>query len=220
MKENDLIAALTALPLFAHTTPTLLSEWTRTNALKIEDLPSGTRADHPGVRELGVLLKGHVEIQSADSGRTVILHEMTAPSIFGAAALFCEKDIPMSRIEVKGDARILYVPAEAVTALLDEDKDFRRAYLTFLSERVRFLNRKIRCFTAGSAERRLALWLVSEESDRILLPASVTALSDMLDIGRASLYRALDKLESEGLIRRNGKEIFVLSQENILKKYQ
>ena len=92
--------------------------------------------------------------------------------------------------------------------------------LSFLAGRVCFLNRKIQCFTAGSAERRLALWLLSEEEEVITLPSSLTTLSDMLDIGRASLYRALDKLEGDGLIRRNGREITLLSQENILKKYQ
>ena len=220
MNGNELISALTALPLFEYTDHALLASWIKTHALTAQNVASGTRADHPGVRELGVLLQGRAEIQSADSGRCVILREMQAPGIFGAAALFCAGEVPMSRIETKSDARILYIPWEAVTALLDADSAFRRAYLTFLSERVRFLNRKILCFTAGSAERRLALWLCSEESDRILLPASLTALSDMLDIGRASLYRALDKLEGEGLIRRQGKEIFVISQDEILRKYQ
>ena len=41
----------------------------------------------------------------------------------------------------------------------------------------------------------------------------------MLDIGRASLYRALDKLEAEGFIRRAGREITVVSQDAILQKY-
>ena len=71
-----------------------------------------------------------------------------------------------------------------------------------------------------SAERRLALWLISEESNTVTLPASLSAFSDMLDIGRASLYRALDKLEGEGLIRREGRKITVISQDEILKKYQ
>jgi CRP-like cAMP-binding protein len=89
-----------------------------------------------------------------------------------------------------------------------------------LAGRVRFLNRKIQCFTAGSAERRLALWLLSEEEEVITLPSSLTTLSDMLDIGRASLYRALDKLENSGLISREGRNIALLSPDEILKKYQ
>ena len=104
--------------------------------------------------------------------------------------------------------------------LLAQDEGFRDAYLVLLSDRVRFLNRKIQCFTAGSAERKLALWLISEDQKSIVLPSAIASLADMLDLGRASLYRALDKLEDEGLISRSGRTITVISQERILQKYQ
>ncbi|MBE6703171.1 MAG: Crp/Fnr family transcriptional regulator [Ruminococcaceae bacterium] len=220
MIPTELAKTLAALPLFAKTDPVVLSTWLEKHRLPVLNLENGARIDHMNARELGILLSGRAQIQSADNGRSVILRELSAPGIFGAAALFCDGDIPMSRIEAKSDTAVLYIPLEAVNALLDTDTGFRNAYLTFLSNRVRFLNRKILCFTAGSAERRLALWLVSEENEKILLPASLTALADMLDIGRASLYRAFDKLESERLIRRHGREILVVSQEEILKKYQ
>ena len=49
---------------------------------------------------------------------------------------------------------------------------------------------------------------------------SLTALAKALDIGRASLYRALDKLENEGTILRDGRRITVLSTDDLLKQYQ
>ena len=218
--HTEQIHLLSGLPLFAKTPETVLQQWFDIHPPKSVCLLTGQRLDAEDGRYLGVLLEGHAEIQSADSGRNVILRALSAPGIFGAASLFSPEPVPMSRIEAKSSCRVLYFSLEAVRALLALDEGFRDAYLAFLAGRVHFLNRKILCFTAGSAERRLALWLACEEGQHITLPASLTALADMLDIGRASLYRALDKLEGEGLIRRNGREINVLSQDEILRKYQ
>ncbi|MBQ9098885.1 MAG: Crp/Fnr family transcriptional regulator [Clostridia bacterium] len=216
----DLAKSLSSLPLFSKTSPETLTVWLQDCNAEVTRVATGESMDREHQRTLGILLDGKAEIQSADSGRNVILRTLCAPGVFGAAALFCREDAPLSRIEAKSPCLVLYLTTEDVRILLSRDEPFRDAYLTFLAERVRFLNRKILCFTAGSAERRLALWLISEESNNITLPASLTALADTLDIGRASLYRAMDRLEEEGLIRRCGREITVISQENILKKYQ
>ena len=220
MNHAELAMRLKELPLFTKTESAVLAQWLTAFPPACRDVRTGERADREGERLLGVLLEGRLEIQSSDHGRSVILRELRAPGVFGAAALFCEDEAPFSSISAKTASRVLWITPDAVRALLAEDAPFREAYLAFLAGRVRFLNRKIRCFTAGSAERRLALWLVSEEGESVMLPDSMTALSDMLDIGRASLYRALDKLMAEGLILREGKKITVISQENILKKYQ
>lgn len=169
---------------------------------------------------LCVLLSGRAHILSGDSGRTVILRTLGPVDVFGAARLFCRDAEPFSRIEALSECRIWSIPAAEVRELIHKNPVFCDNYLTFLSERVRFLNCKIRGFTAGSAERRLALWLAAEEHDDIILPASLSALSDMLDIGRASLYRAFDRLTADGLIVKNGREITVLDRDSLLNKYQ
>lgn len=220
MNPSAFAEQLFELSLFSKTKKPALEKWLTAFPPTECIVCAAERVDRPGERLLGVLLEGRLEIQSSDHGRSVILRELRAPGIFGAAALFCEEEAPFSSIHAKCSSRILWISLEAVRALLAEDAPFREAYLTFLAGRVRFLNRKIRCFTAGSAERRLAMWLLSEEGESVTLPASMTALADMLDIGRASLYRALDKLVEDGLILRDGRQITVLSQENILKKYQ
>ena len=221
MNHHDQTARLLrTLPLFAKTEQEALAAWLASSNATEQTVPTGQSLDRSGQKHLGILLEGQAEIQSADSGRSVVLRTLRAPGIFGAASLFCNDPLPLSHIEARTACRVLYLPLAAVRLLLAEDDGFREAYLAFLAGRVCFLNRKIQCFTAGSAERRLALWLLSEESTTFTLPTSLSTLADMLDIGRASLYRALDKLESEGLILRNGREITVKAPDEILKKYQ
>lgn len=219
MNDSDRAERLLSLPLFSKTDATVLRDWLRRYPCAEITLHTGDSATAQSERALGVLLDGRLEIQSSDHGRCVILRELCAPGIFGAAALFCEDAAPLSHVKAKSRCTLLYIPLEAVRALLAEDAPFRESYLAFLAGRVRFLNRKIRCFTAGSAERRLALWLAAEE-EAVPIPTSMSALADMLDIGRASLYRALERLEGEGLIRKDGRSVTVLSQEELFKKYQ
>ena len=215
----DIARQLSGLPLFAKTDKKALADWLAALPCSPVTYAAGDIIEENG-RRLGLLLAGKASIHSADCSRSVVLRAMHAPGIFGAASLFCEIDTPLSRIEASTACTVLWPDLDAVRALMALDDGFRDAYLAFLAGRVRFLNQKILCFTAGSAERRLALWLCSEEGDTVTLPSSLAAFADMLDIGRASLYRALDKLEGEGLIRREGRTISVISQDELLRKYQ
>ena len=216
----EYVNILSSLPLFKNTEGTVLLRWLAEHVPTPVEVKNGEDVSTNVQRCLGILLHGQLEIHSADNEKNVILRTLNAPAVFGAASLFCEGELPFSQIKTKSACSLLFVPLQAVQTLLARDTDFRNAYLTFLSERVRFLNRKIQCFTAGSAERKLALWLISEDQKTIVLPSAISSLADMLDLGRASLYRALDKLEGEGLISRSGRTITVISQEKILEKYQ
>ena len=213
------LSKMLALPLFAgvddRRLQTLIQQYPPV-AVAAGPMPEWT---YDGTH-LSVLLSGRAHILSGDSGRTVLLRTLGPVDVFGAARLFCRDAEPFSRMEALTACRVLALPAEAVRAWIHDDPAFCDNYLAFLSQRVRFLNRKICGFTAGSAERRLALWLAAEEQDDVVLPASLCALSDMLDIGRASLYRAFDRLTADGLIEKNGREIKITDRPALLQKYQ
>ena len=74
--------------------------------------------------------------------------------------------------------------------------------------------------TAGSAERRVALFLFSFGKDTVELDASLSSLSDLLNIGRASLYRALDTLIADGYIQKEGRTIHLLDADAMIQNYQ
>ena len=88
-------------------------------------------------------------------------------------------------------------------ALLTGTPAFALNYVAFLSDRIRFLNRRLACLGAGSAARRLAAWLdasIPDGAAEYELPLSLSRLPDALGVSRASLYRALDELEAAGHI--------------------
>ena len=126
----------------------------------------------------------------------------------------------MSKIYADGACRCIFFSQESISRLLEQSDVFRRNYICFLSNRIRFLNRKISYLTAGSAERRLALYLLSFEKREVELEDSISSLSDLLNLGRASLYRAFDKLCEDGHLIKDGKKLTVLNPKAMLSAYQ
>jgi DNA-binding MarR family transcriptional regulator len=97
-------------------------------------------------------------------------------------------------------------------------------FLEFLSGKIRFLNRKIVTLTAGSAERRLAYFLDTSipegKDDTAEITVQMNSLCEMLNLGRASLYRAADRLCEEGFIERIGKTIRIINRKGMMDKYR
>ncbi len=166
---------------------------------------------------VGILLSGRGVIYSSDTGRRTILRFISPGSIVGVAGLFAANP-PETRIEACGDGRseMFFIGREAFEELLaiEQSGTFRRNLIEFLADKVSFLNSKIDTVTAGSAERKLAIFIKNSPIDadgRIEIGMSMTALAHALDIGRASLYRAFESLEKADAIKRDGNIIILLS---------
>ena len=220
MENKEILSFLQKAPLFKDADPALLEKTLHSKSFRVQTAVAGERIGADACRLLFLVLEGRVQIRSTDGERGVILRTACKGEVLGAASLFLKQTPPLSYIEALDSCTVLLIESSAVLELMHADSGFLDAFLSFLAGRVRFLNQKIRCFTAGSAQRRLALWLVAEEREHITLPTSLSALAETLDIGRASLYRALDTLEAEGMICRHGREIQVVSRDRILEKYQ
>jgi CRP-like cAMP-binding protein len=166
-------------------------------------------------KSLGIVLSGRAEVQAVGAGHTVVLNRLDSPCLFGAAGLFQEEDGYVTRIIALSDAKILFIPQDLLTDFMRRDFKLAENYLAFLSQRIRFLNRKISGFTQSGAEAKLARYLLDIASgqggDIVRLPASIKHISSVLNLGRASLYRALLALSDFGYISREGKTIRLLS---------
>lgn len=167
----------------------------------------------------GIILTGDATATTTDDSKNTLLRFLKAGDFFGIANLFTNEDY-VSSIRAKKRCRVFFFTEDAIRDLLETDKTFLYNYLGFLSGRICYLNRKIRYLTAGSAERRLALYLSSFNTDTIELDASLSSLSELLDIGRASLYRAFDTLTADGYIEKDGRTIRLINPEAMIQGYQ
>ena len=109
----------------------------------------------------------------------------------------------MSRVVSKTKSEILFIAEERMTDYLLSDKDLNMSYITFLTEKIRFLNRKITTFTTPTTESALVKYLSNQKEDELTIVAA--KLSKQLNIGRSSLYRAILELQKKNIIEyKNG----------------
>ena len=159
---------------------------------------------------LGIMLRGRAEALAAAREQTV-LAAFGPGNTFGAAALFGGAGY-VSRIRAVAGSEVLFLPETLLRQWLERCPQMAVNYIAFLSGRVRFLNGKIAILTQDSAQNRLYRWLLANCDGEGRLPEklSMTKLAATLSMGRTSLYRALEELETAGWIVRKGKRIEVL----------
>jgi len=222
MKKEAIVTQLQASPLFHGISSEsilslLASPKTATQTFKAGDLiysPESTE------KLLGVFLSGNAAAYSVDSQNGVLLRSFAKNDMFGLATLFGSRNRYVSIITAKNACRVIFFSAEDIRPLLDEPT-FSMNYIRCLSDKICYLNTKISCFTAGSPERKLAYFLcLQSPANSFSLSISANALSEMLNIGRASLYRAFDKFTEDGFIKKEGKTITLIDRNAMMDFYK
>lgn len=157
---------------------------------------------------LCLIYKGEARVKK---GETVISH-LKQGDIFGAAFLYGENRLFLNEVSALTDLKVIVIDKEGVDLIISFDKNAALNYIIYLSERVTFLNSKIEGYTKPSAGEKLMLYLEKhccENGDECFISVSMTELSSVLGISRASLYRVMADLENSGKIKRNGKKIYL-----------
>lgn len=161
-------------------------------------------------RCLGILLEGEIQVSKG----ALIISVLRPGALFGAAALFNDRPDYATTLTARTACSVLLLPQALVEELMARFPEVGRSYVYYLSGRIRFLNEKIETLSAGSAERRLAQYLLERQAgERVEPECSATGLARRLNVSRASLYRAFDALEALHAIRREGRSVQILDQE-------
>ena len=152
-------------------------------------------------RALGVLLSGRAEAVSAAQTKTV-LSAFAPGAVFGAAALFGMEGDYVSRIRAVTDCSVCFLPEELLERTFLRYPRTAVNYIAFLSSRVRLLNGKIAVLSQSGAAGRLYRYLAenADEAGRICGPIHMTRLAGSLNMGRTSLYRAMEQLKAKKLV--------------------
>ena len=222
--NNSTLDLLLSLPLFTGADREKLSKSIEGGCFTCRCYRSGELIYAPNVEEKRIIIfrSGEASVYSADESRSVLLRTVTAGKTVGVANLFSSEKF-VSRIIADKKSETVEITATDFKRLFANDSEILYNYISFLSNKICYLNKKIVYLTAGSAERRLAFFLDAHASevgsDSFPLPVPMNSLAEMLNLGRASLYRAADKLEADGFLKRDGKNITLVSKEQMLTKY-
>ncbi len=212
--KKDNLKALTECPLLTGCDPQAIYEEMKRagayeEAFSQKDLIPCRKENEARV---GICLGGRAGVYSIGKEST-LLNRLRPGSVFGVASLYADEDAD-TRVIAETDTLFLFLERESLEVLL-ENKRIRENLIRFLSGRIRFLTEKISSFTAPLSDGKLRRYLEqnADETGLVSTFRSYAELARATNLGRASLYRAMQSLEEEGVIRKDGKKIWMISKE-------
>ena len=217
MKKQLIYEAICSVPLFKSLTNEQINSAILSS--RITKLESGESLTSD--QGICVILKGSVAAEKRSGDKKLLMRTFGAGSVSGVASLFSNgENDTLSTLTALSKTEMLIIDQQTVTSLIHVNGAFALDYIAFLTSRIRFLNSRIKAYTASGATSKLAMhFLLSDEheSGTVTLHVSLSRLADMLDMGRASLYRALDALSDSKIISKDAKTVTILDR-NALRR--
>ena len=161
---------------------------------------------------LCIILRGTADVSRVSEDGLMHMSTLKRNDLYGAASLFGGDTGYVTDIRCNERVRALIITEEEVLSLLTENQTVLKNYLRYLNGRIRFLNKRLDAFSKNTVAARLLTFFSAEAQDGVCSVKNYTKLSETLCLSRATLYRALDALEAEGKIRREGKTIIITEE--------
>ena len=163
---------------------------------------------------LGVLLSGKA-FAVTNNHNKVLMNRFEEGTCFGAAAVFGADSSYSSTVLAETDCKVQLISEDELKAIFSKFPVTALNYIKFLSNKIRFLNKKLSMLSCISAEDTVFKYFVSAADDTGIaeIPQNMTKFSKMLGLGRATLYRCFDSLEKNGYIIRENNFVKVIKNE-------
>ena len=163
--------------------------------------------------KIGFLIKGECTVERIkNDGNSVPLNTLKPGQSFGImTVLSCDEEFP-TRIVAKRESEILFISKEDALKLINSYPKIAMNVISFLTKKICFLNSKIATFSSATVEEKLSNYILSEYKriDSEVIPFNCQKSAAAISAGRASLYRAINALSDEGIIRLENKKIYIL----------
>ena len=222
-RSNDLAEAIRRVPLFSKVEPddvVAMAEHVR--ELRVE---RGEILFQKGDQPHGfyILLEGRITLAfPSEQGTERILEVIKPGESFGEALMFLGQPYPIFS-QAGVDSRVLDIPEEAITSLLDKDCRLAKRMLAGISIRLHELISNLEACSMRSSAQRVACMLqhaapsVDTQEYDVQLPAAKHIVASQLNLTPETFSRVLHVLTESGLIEVSGRVIKVLNAEGLRK---
>lgn len=162
--------------------------------------------------KIGFVLEGRCSVRRPKpDGSAVTLNTLEPYDSFGVTAAFSnEKHFPTEICAMK-KSKLMFISKSDAVMLVQTNGTVAMNVIGFLVNRIGFLNEKIATFTNVKAENKLAMHIIairsSAHSD--VFSFNCKKAAEELNLGRASVYRALEALCQAGYINYSENKIYI-----------
>lgn len=215
------LAALWALPLARFAQPSSLEILGR--VVQLVRLPKAHTIFRRGDLPTGLycVVAGSVKLLAQAAEREKVIDIFGDGQLFGEIGLFMDGPY-RSAAQTIGRSTLLYMPRDAVIEVIGQDLGFALHFLREVSNRAQILIDALTAVVSRSASGRVAAYLLdlaarsgNAERQRIVLPATKSAVASLLSLSPEALSRALRRFHDEGLIEVSGRGIRLIDQRRL-----
>lgn len=165
-----------------------------------------------------IVLKGTVKVyKTSPSGKESVLHIVRPLNTFADVPLFEGGCYPVSA-RAEAESTLMFVPRREFIAILEKNVSMCLKMLSGFAKKMRSLTQRIEELTLKEVINRLAAYLVQEVENNgrgslpepfIKLGISKGTLASYIGTITETLSRTFHRLEEEGIIRMEGRKIFI-----------
>lgn len=160
------------------------------------------------VHAVFTIIRGDVRLIRRDRNGTEVVLQRSRGGFFAEASL--NSQAYHCDAVAAENSTLLRFPVLAFRSALDEDADFRDAWMTHLAREVRKLRAQCERLSLHSAADRVLHYLESEGSNgSVVLTQTRKAWAAELGLSHEALYRTLKRLQEDAVIQIDGDEISV-----------
>ncbi len=223
MESASQIGQIANLPLFAGLSPRALESVTR--AFEARPYPTGQTIFAEGSTCLGLYLVkfGRVKLLWSNTSRQQLL-SLAGPGEPLDLVPLLDGGPHTCTARARGPVELYFADFSTAHELIWNTPELLAAIIRALGERLRFLSAQVTNLAYKDVRARVCQWLINEatqegrqECNGIHLKRTLSQaeLGALIGTGREVVWRALRKLEAEGLIALDRNEIVILQPERL-----
>ena len=169
---------------------------------------------------IGIILEGRVEAQkSFPNGSQVNVSIRIPGEIIGPAAVFSKSQRYPCDIVALEPATLMMLRKEDLLSLMQKDVKILQNFTTEIASATYMLQQRLELLSYSGIAQKAAFWLLMQVRQTgktaVQIPDSMSRWAMIMNVSRPSLHREMKKLEEEGIIRYEGKNIYVLDPDGL-----
>ena len=170
------------------------------------------------IQYAGLLLKGKIESSFQNENfDQITMHTFTGGYLFGEGLVINHANNSPVQVRAVEDSVVLFIDLEMIYAAADSSpirNILARNLIKSLAKKNLILNQKVRILSQKSLRDRIFIYLRTLPKDKdeyVKIPFTQTALAEYLGVNRSALSRELGRMQNEGLLVIDGKEVIRLT---------
>ena len=168
---------------------------------------------------LMIILTGSVIGEMIDTmGKVVKIEEMRSGMPLATAVIYCNNPRLPVNVTTLQETEILFLPKASLTQLMQKSNPLLINFLQMVSNRATFLTERIWFLSFKTIREKLAHFILQKSvvgSTRIKFELTQQEIADYFGVTRPALARSIAKLEEEGIIKTEKKEVVILNREKL-----